>query len=99
MLNFFNSLFRKETPQPEADVLNYIPFQFVKDWEKGDKITVAGEPATIYDVVPRKSPAGKTVASIGVMYDDEPGVVRLVDFDFHLLKQEHRHSPAAAHGR
>ena len=86
MLNFFTSLFRKETPQPTVDVLNYIPFQFVEDWKKGDRLTVAGEPATIYDVVPGKSPAGKTVASIGVIYDDEPGVVRLVDFDFHLLK-------------
>lgn len=88
MLNFFNSLFRKETPQPTVDALNYIPFQSVENWKKGDRITVAGEPATIYDVVPCKGPAGKTVASIGVMYDDEPGVVRLVEFDFHLLKQD-----------
>lgn len=86
MLNFFSSLFRKETPQPDADVLNYIPFHLVEAWKPGDRITVTGEPATIYDVVLGKSPAGKTVASIGVIYDDEPGVVRLVDFDFHLLK-------------
>ena len=88
MLNFFNSLFRKETPQPTVDALNYILFHLVGDWKPGDRITVAGEPATIYDVVPCKGPAGKTVASIGVMYDDEPGVVRLVEFDFHLLKQD-----------
>ena len=88
MLNFFNSLFRKETPQPTVDVLNYIPFHLVENWKPGDRITVAGEPAEIYDVVSCKGPAGKTVASIGVMYDDEPGVVRLVDFDFHLLKQD-----------
>ena len=95
----FKRIFPQKDLQPTVDALNYIPFQFVEDWKPGDRITVAGEPATIYDVVPCKGPAGKTVASIGVMYDDEPGVVRLVDFDFHLLKQEHRHSPAAAHGR
>ena len=88
MLNFFRSLFRKETPKPDADVLNYIPFHLVEDWKKGDRITVAGEPATIYEVVPRKSPAGNTVASIRVMYDNEPGVIRLVESDFHLLKFE-----------
>lgn len=88
MLNFFNSLFRKETPEPEVDALNYIPFQFVEDWKPGARITVAGESAEIYEVVPRKSPAGNTVASIRVMYDNEPGVVRLVEFDFHLLKQD-----------
>ena len=88
MLNFFNSLFRKETPQPTVDALNYIPFHLVEDWKPGDRITVAGEPAEIHEVVPRRSPAGNTIASIRVMYDNEPGVVRLVEFDFHLLKQD-----------
>ena len=88
MLNFFNSLFRKETPQPTVDTLNYIPFHLVGDWKPGDRITVAGEPAEIHEVVPRRSPAGNTIASIRVMYDNEPGVVRLVEFDFHLLKQD-----------
>ena len=88
MLNFFNSLFRKETPQPTVDALNYIPFQSVENWKKGDRITVAGESAEIYEVVPRKSPAGNTVASIRVMYDNEPGVVRLVEFDFQHLQLE-----------
>ena len=88
MLNFFNSLFRKETPQPTVDALNYIPFHLVEDWKPGDRITVAGEPAEIHEVVPRRSPAGNTIASIRVMYDNEPGVVRLVEFDFHLLKFE-----------
>ena len=88
MFNFLTRLFRKETPEPPTTeaLLNRIPFHLVEDWKPGDRITVTGEPATIYDVVPGKSPAGKTVASIGVIYDDEPGVVRLVDFDFHLLK-------------
>ena len=84
----FKRIFPQKDPQPTVDALNYIPFQFVEDWKPGDRITVAGEPATIYDVVPRKSPAGNTVASIRVMYDNEPGVVRLVEFDFHLLKFE-----------
>ena len=84
----FKRIFPQKDPQPTVDALNYIPFQFVENWKPGDRITVAGEPAEIYDVVPCKGPAGKTVASIGVMYDDEPGVVRLVDFDFHLLKQD-----------
>ena len=84
----FKRIFPQKDPQPTVDALNYIPFQFVENWKPGDRITVAGEPATIYDVVPCKGPAGKTVASIGVMYDDEPGVVRLVEFDFHLLKQD-----------
>ena len=84
----FKRIFPQKDPQPTVDVLNYIPFQSVENWKPGDRITVAGESATIYDVVPCKGPAGKTVASIGVMYDDEPGVVRLVDFDFHLLKQD-----------
>ena len=90
MFNFLTRLFRKETPEPPTTgaLLNRIPFQFVEDWKKGDRITVAGEPATIYEVVPGKSPAGKTVASIGVIYDDEPGVVRLVESHFDLLKFE-----------
>ena len=84
----FKRIFPQKDPQPTVDALNYIPFQFVEDWKPGDRITVAGEPATIYDVVPCKGPAGNTVASIRVMYDNEPGVVRLVEFDFHLLKQD-----------
>ena len=84
----FKRIFPQKDPQPTVDVLNYIPFHLVENWKPGDRITVAGEPAEIYDVVSCKGPAGKTVASIGVMYDDEPGVVRLVEFDFHLLKQD-----------
>ena len=58
MLNFFNSLFRKETPQPTVDVLNYIPFQFVEDWKPGDRITVAGESAEIYVLSLVRAPQG-----------------------------------------
>ena len=97
MINF-KRIFSQKDSQPTVDVLNYIPFHLVEAWKPGDRITVTGEPATIYDVVPGKSPAGKTVASIGVIYDDEPGVVRLVDFDFHLLKLGADNRSAAAHG-
>ena len=84
----FKRIFPQKDPQPTVDALNYIPFHLVENWKPGDRITVAGEPAEIHEVVPRKSPAGNTVASIRVMYDNEPGVVRLVEFDFHLLKQD-----------
>ena len=84
----FKRIFPQKDPQPTVDTLNYIPFQFVENWKPGDRITVAGESAEIYEVVPRKSPAGNTVASIRVMYDNEPGVVRLVEFDFQRLQLE-----------
>ena len=84
----FKRIFPQKDPQPTVDVLNYIPFQSVENWKPGDRITVAGEPAEIHEVVPRKSPAGNTVASIRVMYDNEPGVVRLVEFDFQHLQLE-----------
>ena len=84
----FKRIFSQKDPQPTVDVLNYIPFHLVEDWKPGDRITVTGEPAEIYEVVPRKSPAGNTVASVRVMYDNEPGVVRLVEFDFQNLQLE-----------
>ncbi|RKU26976.1 hypothetical protein C6495_16620 [Candidatus Poribacteria bacterium] len=84
----FKRIFPQKDPQPTVDALNYIPFHLVGDWKPGDRITVAGESAEIYEVVPRKSPAGNTVASIRVMYDNEPGVVRLVEFDFQRLQLE-----------
>ena len=66
----------------------YIPFQRVKDWKAGDKITVDGNPGKIRDILQFKSPSGsgESIASIGVEYDNEPGVIRLVDFDVHQLK-------------
>ena len=88
MLNFFSSLFRKETPQPDADVLNYIPFHLVEDWKPGDRVSFAGSLGKIHDIVPHESPSGEKIASIGVIYDDEPGVVRLVESHFDLLKFE-----------
>lgn len=70
--------------------IRYIPFQRVKDWKAGDRITVDGNPGKIYDIAQFKSPlgSGETIASIGVEYDNEPGVIRLVDFDVHELKLE-----------
>ena len=68
----------------------YIPYWRVKDWKVGNKITVDGNPGKIRDIVEFKNPsgAGETIASISVVYDNEPGVVRLVEFDFHRVKLE-----------
>ena len=90
MLNFFSSLFRKETPEPPTtgDLLNPIPFHLVEDWKPGDRVSFAGSLGKIHDIVPHESPSGEKIASIGVMYDDEPGVIRLVESHFDLLKFE-----------
>lgn len=71
-----------------VDEMPYIPFQRVKDWKNGDRITVDGNLGKIRDIAKFKSPSesGETIASIGVEYDNEPGVIRLVDFDVHQLK-------------
>ena len=73
-----------------ADVVNYIPFQRVKDWKVGDRIIVDGTPGKIYDIAEFKNPSGSadTIASIGVVYDNEPGVIRLVEYDRHQLRIE-----------
>ena len=75
------------------------PFQRVKDWKAGDRIIVDGNPGKIRDIVQFKSPSGsgEPIASIGVEYDNEPGVIRLVDFDVHQLKNFNidAHSSAA----
>ena len=70
--------------------VNYIPFQRVKDWKVGDRITVDGNPGHIRDIAEFKNPSGtgETIASIGVVYDSEPGVIRLVEFDFHQVSLE-----------
>ena len=72
------------------DVIRYIPFQRVKDWKAGDRITVDGNPGKIRDIAQFENPleSGETIASIGVEYDNEPGIIRLVDFDVHQLKLE-----------
>jgi len=72
----------------EGDTLDYIPFRLVEDWQAGDKVSFNGSPGRIYDIAAYKSPSGEAIASIGVMYDDEPGVIRLVESHFHLLKHE-----------
>ena len=76
-----------------ADTLNYIPFQRVKDWKSGDRIVVDGSPGEIRDIVEFENPSGtgETIASIGVVYDNEPGVIRLVEFDFYQVKLEREH--------
>ena len=33
-----------------VDAMPYIPFQRVKDWRAGDRITVDGNPAKIRDI-------------------------------------------------
>lgn len=73
--------FDKETLKM-VDEMAYIPFQRVKDWKAGDRITVDGNPGKIRDIAKFKNPSrsGETIASIGVEYDNEPGVIRLVDF-------------------
>lgn len=74
-----------------AHAIDYIPFQRVKNWKIGDRIIVDGNPGKIRDISEFKNPLGpgETVASIGVVYDNEPGVIRLVEFDFHRVKLEH----------
>ena len=70
--------------------VRYIPFQRVKDWKVGDRITVDGNPGQIRDILQFENPSrsGETIASIGVVYDNEPGVIRLVEFDFHQVRLE-----------
>ena len=73
-----------------ANAVSYIPFQRVKDWKVGDRITVDGNPGQIRDILQFENPSGsgETIASIGVVYDNEPGVIRLVEFDFHQVRLE-----------
>ena len=73
-----------------ASAINYIPFQRVKDWKVGDRITVDGIPGEIYDIAQFDDPSGsgEAIASIGVVYDNEPGVIRLVEYDRHQLRIE-----------
>ena len=73
-----------------AKAVRYIPFQRVKDWKVGDRITVDGIPGKIRDIAEFENPSGsgETIASIGVVYDNEPGVIRLVEYDRHQLKLE-----------
>ena len=68
--------------------VGYIPFQRVKDWKVGDRIIVDGIPGQIHDILQFENPSGseETIASIGVVYDNEPGVIRLVEFDFHQVR-------------
>ena len=79
-----------------ADV-KYIPFQRVKDWKVGERLVVDGNPGNIRDIVEFENPSGtgETIASIGVVYDKEPGVIRLVEFDFHRVKLEREHHSTA----
>ena len=72
------------------DTATYIPFYHVKGWKVGDRIIVDGHPGRIRDIAEFENPSGSggTIASIGVVYDNEPGVVRLVEFDFHQVKLE-----------
>ena len=73
-----------------ANAVSYIPFQRVKGWKVGDRIIVDGIPGQIRDIAEFENPSGsgETIASIGVVYDNEPGVIRLVEFDFHQVKLE-----------
>ncbi len=73
-----------------AHAIDYIPFQRVKDWKVGDRITVDGNPGQIRDILQFENPSGsgEAIASIGVVYDNEPGVIRLVEFDFHQVSHE-----------
>ena len=73
-----------------AQAIEYIPFQRVKDWKVGDRIIVDGIPGKICDIAEFKNPSGigETIASIGVQYDNEPGVIRLVEYDRHQLRLE-----------
>ena len=73
-----------------TNAVNYIPFQRVKDWKVGDRIFVDGIPGQIRDIAEFENPlgSGETIASIGVVYDNEPGVIRLVEYDRHQLRHE-----------
>ena len=73
-----------------ANTVSYIPFQRVKDWKVGDRITVDGIPGKIRDILRFENPSGsgEAIASIGVVYDNEPGVIRLVEYDRHQLRLE-----------
>ena len=73
-----------------AHAIEYIPFQRVKDWKVGDRIIVDGTRGQIRDIAEFENPSGSgdTIASIGVVYDKEPGVIRLVEFDFHQVRLE-----------
>jgi len=73
-----------------ANPVSYIPFQRVKDWKVGDRIIVDGIPGQIRDILEFENPSGsrETIASIGVVYDNEPGVIRLVEFDVHQIRLE-----------
>ena len=79
----------------ELDSMSYIPFRLVENWKKGDRVTFAGSPGTIYDIAPYDSPSGGKIASIGVIYDNEPGVIRLVESHFHLLKKSECEQPSS----
>ncbi len=72
------------------NAVSYIPFRRVKDWKVGDKIIVDGNPGQIRDILQFENPSGtgETIASIGVVYDNEPRVIRLVEYDRHQLKLE-----------
>ncbi len=73
-----------------ADVTNYIPFRHVKDWKAGDRIIVDGNPGEIRDIFEFEHPSGtgETIASIGVVYDRHPGVIRLIEYDFDRIQLE-----------
>ena len=73
-----------------TNAVNYIPFRRVKDWKVGDRIIVDGIPGQIRDIAEFENPLGSadTIASIGVVYDNEPGVIRLVEYDRHQLRIE-----------
>ena len=75
-----------------AHPIEYIPFQRVKDWKVGDRIIVDGIPGRIREIAEFANPlgTGETVASIGVSYDNDPGVIRLVEYDRHQLKLERK---------
>ena len=81
---------KKEEAETVADAVTYIPFQRVKDWKVGDRIIVDGNPGKIRDILQFENPSGsgETIASIGVIYDNEPGVIRLVEYDRHHLSLE-----------
>lgn len=71
-------------------VVSYIPFQRVKDWKVGDRIIVDGNLGKIRDILEFENPSGsgETIASIGVVYDKEPGVIRLIEYDLPQLSLE-----------
>ena len=73
-----------------ASAIDYIPFDRVKDWKVGDRITVDGNPGRIYDILQFENPSGsgEPIASIGVQYDNDPGVIRLVEYNRYRLELE-----------